>query len=33
MRARGESLRAIAASLQAGFAISHMGIKKLLKAP
>jgi putative DNA-invertase from lambdoid prophage Rac len=33
MRERGDSLRAIAASLQAdGFAISHMGIKKLLKA-
>jgi len=32
MRERGESLRGIAASLQAdGFAISHMGIKKLLE--
>jgi putative DNA-invertase from lambdoid prophage Rac len=33
MRERGESFRAIAPSLQAdGFAIRHMGIKKLLKA-
>ncbi len=34
MRDRGESFRAIATTLQAdGFAISHMGIKKLLDAP
>jgi putative DNA-invertase from lambdoid prophage Rac len=33
MRDRGESLRAIATTLQTdGFGISHMGIKKLLKA-